>query len=72
MSKDMLWQVFRVLRSKSTLRYTRDIMVKKASKQTATKKITSTKVSYEPNKVGLAVATVAVVSLVLIALIVTS
>lgn len=47
-------------------------MVKKASKQTATKKITSTKVSYEPNKVGLAVATVAVVSLVLIALIVTS
>lgn len=71
MSKDVLWQVFWVLRSKSTLGYTRDIMVKKVSKPIA-KKTTSTKVSYEPNKVGLAVATVAVVSLVLIALIVTS
>lgn len=53
-------------------RYTGTIMVKQSAKQKTAKKTASKKVSYEPNKVGLAVATVAVVSLVLIAIIATS
>jgi hypothetical protein len=47
-------------------------MVKQSAKQKTAKKTASKKVSYEPNKVGLAVATVAVVSLVLVAIIATS
>jgi hypothetical protein len=47
-------------------------MVKQSSKQKTTKKADNKKVDYEPNKVGLAVAIVAVISLVLIAIITTS
>jgi hypothetical protein len=60
------------LAKRKRYRYTGDIMVKQSAKQKTAKKTVSKKVSYEPNKVGLAVAIVAVVSLVLIAIITTS
>lgn len=56
--------------------YTKSIMAKQSSSKSKSAKKSvkniSSKVDYEPNKVGLAVAIVAVVSLVLIAIIVTS
>lgn len=68
----MVWLLFLVLAKRKRYGYTGDIMVKQSSKQKTAKKTASKKVSYEPNKVGLAVAIVAVVSLVLIAIITTS
>ncbi len=54
--------------------YTKSIMAKQSQTKSTKKSVakSSSKVDYEPNKVGLAVATAAVVSLVLIAIIVTS